>query len=565
MLEALKKAFDFKFPENTKALLVTEIDGIKELLRSGYQTKEKTGVPVEGGKSLEDRGEEFRKQAREDLYQEMKQKNAREFAEAYVTALKNKDWNLAASMCRPGSKQARNAHLLGKMCDFNDIDIETVYANKKIALAVTEGLRLIDGRKSQLGITLIKESLGWIVNDLDWLPKGEEEKFLKKFVETFPDAKVISKRKTDVQDESEQSDESAGNVVLPSKGCSEAKSSEGLTLNQGREGSISGKVVGRRIFYQKPESLGRNVLPENFERREDSPLPGVKILLRKDEKALDETITVETGHYAFEDLGPGHYTVWALKPGGTAIEMVWTVPMAGPGPWEDHGTSNLRKVEIKSEAQTDVDLHFRLDGVSISGRVTDDNGNPVSGAGVVIELCTPTKDGGEGRSGAYSKIKLWYGMIRTKTDKDGRFKLDGFCPVTFSEIAGYLMGGEPYRRYEVRVQAEGYSPARILVPPVTEHLASETSRLVEDHSLNRIRWLTKWTCPKVKAATLPVSTWFFRSKPWWRGVFWIPRGTFCRDPGRRLRYAWSAWIQATTKVNRFWFRCPTGPASTGLP
>ncbi len=30
MLEALKKAFDFKFPENTKALLVTEIDGIKE-------------------------------------------------------------------------------------------------------------------------------------------------------------------------------------------------------------------------------------------------------------------------------------------------------------------------------------------------------------------------------------------------------------------------------------------------------------------------------------------------------------------------------------------------------
>ena len=88
--------------------------------------------------------------------------------------------------------------------------------------------------------------------------------------------------------------------------------------------------------------------------------------------------------------------------------------MAGPGPWEDHGTSNLRKVEIKSEAQTDVDLHFRLDGVSISGRVTDDNGNPVSGAGVVIELCTPTKDGGEGRSGAYSKIKLsnWMVFVR---------------------------------------------------------------------------------------------------------------------------------------------------------
>lgn len=450
----------------------------------GLDRLEELGIPafqVEGGKSLEDRREEFRKQAREDLHQEMKKKNAREFAEAYVTALKNKDWNLAASMCRPGSKQARNAHLLGKMCDFNDIDIETVYANKKIALAVTEGLRLIDGRKSQLGITLRKESLGWIVKDLDWLPPDEEEKFLKEFVETFPDAKVISKKKPAVQVEGEQSDESAGNVVLPSKDGSEAKSSEGLTLNQGREGSISGKVVGRRIFYQKPESLGRNVLPENFERQEDSPLPGVKIFLRKDKKAHDKTNTDETGHYAFEGLHPGHYTVWALKPGGTAIEMVWTVPMAGPGPWEDHGSSYLRRVEVKSEPQTDVDLHFRLDGVSIAGRVTDDNGNPVSGAGVVIELCTPTKDGGEGRSGAYSKIKIWYGMIRTKTDKNGRFKLDGLCPVTFSEIADYLMGGEPYRRYEVRVQAEDYSPARILVPPVTEHLASETSRLVEDH------------------------------------------------------------------------------------
>ncbi|MHC4097501.1 MAG: M56 family metallopeptidase, partial [Planctomycetota bacterium] len=312
--------------------------------------------------------------------------------------------------------------------------------------------------------------------------RGNNSDNLNHYVEVEVYAKSTEESsETYVEVEGEQSDESAGNVVLPSKDGNEAKSSEVLTLNQGREGSISGKIVGRRIFYQKPESLGRNVQPENFERREDSPLPGVKIFLRKDKKALDKTNTDETGHYAFEGLRPGHYTVYALKPGGTAFEMAWTVPMAGPGPWEDRGSSNLRRVEVKSEPQTDIDLHFRLDGVSISGRVTDDNGDPVSGAEVVIELCTPTKDGGEGRSGAYSKIKISYGMVKTKTDKDGRFKLGVLCPVTFSEIADYLIGGEPYRRYEVRVQAEDYSPARILVPPVTEHLANETSRLVEDH------------------------------------------------------------------------------------
>jgi len=207
----------------------------------------------------------------------------------------------------------------------------------------------------------------------------------------------------------------------------------------------------------------------------------VKIFLRKGKETLDETLTDETGHYAFEDLRPGHYTVWALKPAGTAFEMAWTVPMAGPGPWEDHGSSYQRGVDVKSEPQTDVDLHFRLDGVSIAGRVTDKNGDPVSGAIVVIELCTPTMDGGEGRSGAYSKIKISYGMVRTKTDKDGGFKLDGFCPLTFSETATYLIHGKLYRRYEVRIQAEGYSPIRLLVPPVTEHLIGETSLLMEDY------------------------------------------------------------------------------------
>ena len=188
---------DMETPDGAEVELKQFLEKHPKAKNVPYVNNRAVQVTVE--RSLEDRGEEFRKKAREDLHQEMKKKNAREFAEAYVTALKNKDWNLAASMCRPGSKQARNAHLLGEMCDFNDTDIETVYANKKIALAITEGLRQVDGRKWQLAFTLTKQEEGWIVKDIDWLPPGKETQEIENFRRAFPDAQIMSKGKRVVQ------------------------------------------------------------------------------------------------------------------------------------------------------------------------------------------------------------------------------------------------------------------------------------------------------------------------------------------------------------------------------
>ncbi|MHC4461936.1 MAG: M56 family metallopeptidase [Planctomycetota bacterium] len=265
----------------------------------------------------------------------------------------------------------------------------------------------------------------------------------------------------------------------------EAKTGVDLMLYAGRKGSISGKVVGRRIFYKKPERLTRNIIPENFERRQDSPLSGVEIVLKSNTGILKETITDETGRYRFEGLRADGYVVRAEQPAGVVAETVRTLPMAGPGRAEGHGSSQSRWVELKSEPKTDIDFHFRLDWVSISGRVTDADGNPVSGIKVGAELCSPKMDGGEGRSegrsGAFSTFKISWGSVSMISGDDGRYRLDGLCPVTFSETATYLIHGKLYRRYEVRIQAEGYSPARLLVPPVTEQLVGETSRLMEDY------------------------------------------------------------------------------------
>jgi hypothetical protein len=78
-------------------------------------------------------------------------------------------------------------------------------------------------------------------------------------------------------------------------------------------------------------------------------------------------------------------------------------------------------------------------------------------------------------------IKKFGSPVMTLSAADGRYRLDGLCPVTFSETATYLIHGKLYRWYEMRVQAKGCSPARVLVPPVTEHLVGETSRLMEDY------------------------------------------------------------------------------------
>jgi beta-lactamase regulating signal transducer with metallopeptidase domain/protocatechuate 3,4-dioxygenase beta subunit len=243
----------------------------------------------------------------------------------------------------------------------------------------------------------------------------------------------------------------------------EAKTGVDLTLYQGREGSISGKVVGRRIFYRKPERFGRNVTHKDFERAEDAPLPGVKIILERiRDGSPQETLSDETGHYRFEGLRAADYIVRAELPQGAAFDR-------------DNYPSLSRYFKLESESKTGVDLHFRLDGISLAGRVTDAKGSFIKGAKVAAEFCF------QGDVEGTTVIKRSGFPVSTVSGEDGRYQLANLSPVTFSDASIYLAHGRLLRWYELRVQADGYAPAHIKVPPFTENFVNETSRLMEDH------------------------------------------------------------------------------------
>jgi hypothetical protein len=121
----------------------------------------------------------------------VRQDSPADVAKMYLAALSRHDWEAAARMCRPGSKQAANAYRLGDICDFRGASIGDVYGDEDQAIAVTSGLKESDGRTWQLGFSFEKVPNGWQLHDIDWLPPGEELKFIAGFQEARPDAEKI--------------------------------------------------------------------------------------------------------------------------------------------------------------------------------------------------------------------------------------------------------------------------------------------------------------------------------------------------------------------------------------
>ena len=113
--------------------------------------------------------------------------------------------------------------------------------------------------------------------------------------------------------------ESPGVTVKPG----EAKTGVNLTLYAGRNGSISGKVMGRRIVYQKPDGSTSKPTVFDFERAEDTPWPGAKIVLvGLRGRGRQETVSDAAGRYRFNDLRADDYSVWAELPSGAVKDRI---------------------------------------------------------------------------------------------------------------------------------------------------------------------------------------------------------------------------------------------------
>lgn len=254
----------------------------------------------------------------------------------------------------------------------------------------------------------------------------------------------------------------------------EARTGVDLRLRQYRLSSISGKVVGRRVFYQKVDDLTSKTTAKDFARVEDTAWPGVKIFLQgMEDPSRKEAISDEAGRYRFDRLRPDDYIVWAVRPEGAAIQAIGDRPEAHPSDiGVNTGSNPWLHFYLKSEPVTDADFHFRLDGVSITGRVTDANGNPIEGAKLSMEF--GWKKGPE--------IRRWdHFDVSAISDKEGCYLLADLPPVSWRNAYEYVAkGGVLSGWYEVHVQAEGFPPARRKVPPFTANLIDTSMRLVED-------------------------------------------------------------------------------------
>ncbi len=228
-----------------------------------------------------------------------------------------------------------------------------------------------------------------------------------------------------------------------------------LTLYRGKKGIISGKVVGTRIcFDPAADHETTRPLEERYQRKETTPLSGVEMRLqgRSDHFSIkvyqeEFATTDEAGDYQFKNLPPGFYEVRAMS-----------VPEAV---CQDSSGSD---VELKLEPVTDANFRFRMDAVSISGRITDENGKPLSGIDIRED---PEYDTPDNNRGAF----------QTETDADGRYRLNHLPPASFVDAARYLSTGKHTGRCYDLVVNHGREYQR--VPVITENSLKEGMKFLE--------------------------------------------------------------------------------------
>ena len=242
--------------------------------------------------------------------------------------------------------------------------------------------------------------------------------------------------------------------------------------------SISGTVTDKSVTYH-PSRLA-TVNPNRYTtKREiekklslavyralvdiaDKPLSGVKIVLAEElregpGRRLGETVSDEKGRYAFPIVLPGTYIVLA-EPPEDAVRL------------NDRHRNRFRVVELNAgERREDVNFSFRFGGVSVTGRVTNGQGKPVEGAEVVAEpwpVARPWSDG--------PVVHREAGSVKTVSDGNGHYRLDGLFPPDMREANYYLLSGMvPKETFVIRARAGGYAPSQMIVPAMPENLVRD--------------------------------------------------------------------------------------------
>ena len=166
------------------------------------------------------------------------------------------------------------------------------------------------------------------------------------------------------------------------------------------------------------------------------PIAGLRVVLRSGGENPDqrETTTATNGTFRFEDLSAGEYTLTIQNPvkgRHSPQEITWRLKV-------ENDYSGLRdELVVPSEF------------VAVEGKVADIAGKPLAGIQITAEEYTYNWESGHWGPAAH--------MVKTTTDKQGRFKLAGLHPARFFPTAGRQ------GQYLLRAEDEGFAPRMQLI------------------------------------------------------------------------------------------------------
>ncbi|MBI5091470.1 MAG: hypothetical protein HZB26_03400 [Candidatus Hydrogenedentes bacterium] len=243
-------------------------------------------------------------------------------------------------------------------------------------------------------------------------------------------------------------------------------------------GSVLGKIVDMSVSYdmeQLPAVLrnfrgdNENALFRKFMREAERPMSGVRIMLVEAadtaaKRVIQQTVSDETGRYVLADCPAGQYAIVAEPPAGAVIMN------------EKH-SSRYRPVDIPaSKDVSDVDFSFRLDSVSVAGRVTGISGKPIHDVQLSAEL--PVRDRGDGFT-----VLPDAGKVEATTDEQGLYCISGLTPMHIIHAAGIVWsngesgGGE--HAYRIRARGSGYATAQVDLPAIPRALADTAKAFIK--------------------------------------------------------------------------------------
>ncbi|OQA02718.1 MAG: hypothetical protein BWY69_00902 [Planctomycetes bacterium ADurb.Bin401] len=159
------------------------------------------------------------------------------------------------------------------------------------------------------------------------------------------------------------------------------------------------------------------------------PLPGIVVTLQG-KSAVMQTITDAEGKFEFKNL-PGVTKDTAIKKFRTEkYEISAQIPIES----EIAGDTNtvILKQSVILNENKNIKFDFRSDLITVKGKITDANGNPIADALIIGQM--EIND-----LGSMFRPQV----VKTTSANDGSYELKGFIPPGIRQTAGYLNGGNP--------------------------------------------------------------------------------------------------------------------------